>query len=95
MGKAQLDAIDREEKIMRFIYQFLNQHGCAPSTMEIMRAAGLSSHKMIQAYCYELRRRGWIDWHEFATGRRVSRSIKITDKGLEVIQQLSVAVKHG
>lgn len=71
--------VDMEEKILRFIYQYHEEHHWAPSYREIMAAVGLRAASSIMNYVRKLEQRGLV---RLGGG---SRTIAVTERGLERI----------
>lgn len=67
---------DRREEILRYIIDFHELHGFAPSVREIGRGVGLTSTSTVHAHLKVMERQGIIE-REFDTSRAlvVKRSI--------------------
>ena len=73
------DGVSMEEDILRFVYEYHEEHHWAPSYREIMAAVGLRAVSTIMYYVHKLSYEGLI---RLGGG---SRTIAVTDKGLERI----------
>ncbi len=73
---------ERHRAILRFVHQFTQQFGYAPTVREIALALDISAPSMVNAYLSFLDRKGYI--HRTS---RTSRSIRLSDAGYRVIGQ--------
>lgn len=66
----------KQEKILRFIGRFLEEHLYPPSIREIQAACSISSTSVVDYHLKALERKGYL-----RRGRDVSRAIELLDKG--------------
>lgn len=52
----------REGELFRFLCEFTQQNGYAPSIREMSAALGLQSVQAVHRYLDRLRKRGLVDW---------------------------------
>lgn len=70
------DLSSKQEKILRFIDRFLEEHPYPPSIREIQAACGISSTSVVDYHLRALERKGYL-----RRRRDVSRAIELLEKG--------------
>ena len=77
MGRA--DRAMMEDEILKFIYEYHDEHQWAPSYREIMAAVGLTTSSTLMCRIHRL---GYDGYLSLGGG---ARTIAVTEKGLERI----------
>lgn len=85
------DLTEKQVRLLRYINDYrLRNHGAAPTLREVVRGAGVSDNKSAIRVMKILEGREYLR----RSGKRKSRSIRLTNKALELLNDSSFPVEY-